>query len=130
MTIRFTWPLRWEKHWKTGDEYDQSFAAYAEGNAIKRGISGYDADKTSARVDRLIARVRGRVSGSGDGHPSDEPIFIIGLPRAGSTLLEQILASHSQVEATAELPFIGRIIGEMVAERDRGDEPPYPRISE
>jgi tetratricopeptide (TPR) repeat protein len=108
-------------------EYDQSFAAYAEGNAIKRGISGYDADKTSARVDQLIARC-GTSLWDGDGHPSDEPIFIIGLPRAGSTLLEQILASHSQVEATAELPFIGRMIGEMVAGRARGEEPLYPRI--
>ena len=108
-------------------EYDQSFAAYAEGNAIKRQISGYDADKTSARVDQLIARC-GTSLWDGDGHPSDEAIFIIGLPRAGSTLLEQILASHSQVEATAELPFIGRMIGEMVAGRDRGDEPLYPRI--
>ena len=108
-------------------EYDQSFAAYAAGNTIKRQISGYDANKTSARVDQLIARC-GTSLWDGDGHPSDEPIFIIGLPRAGSTLLEQILASHSQVEATAELPFIGRIIGEMVAGRERGEEPLYPRI--
>ena len=43
-------------------------------------------------------------------------------------MLEQILASHSRVEATAELPFIGRIIGEMVAGRERGDEPLYPRV--
>ena len=109
------------------ESYDTSFAAYAEGNAIKRQMSGYDADKTSARVDRLIAQC-GADLWNEEGHPSDEAIFIIGLPRAGSTLLEQILASHSQVEATAELPFIGRIIGEMVAERDRGDEPLYPRI--
>jgi tetratricopeptide (TPR) repeat protein len=108
-------------------DYDASFAAYAEGNAIKRQMSGYDADKTSARVDRLIARC-GADLWNKEGHPSDEPIFIIGLPRAGSTLLEQILASHSQVEATAELPFIGRIVGEMVAGRERGDEPLYPRI--
>ena len=109
------------------EEYGASFAAYAEGNAIKRQMSGYDADKTLARVDRLIARC-GADLWNKDGHPSDEPIFIIGLPRAGSTLLEQILASHSQVEATAELPFIGRIIGEMVADRERGDEPLYPRL--
>ena len=109
------------------EDYDASFAAYAEGNAIKRQMSGYDADKTSARVDRLIARC-GADLWNKEGHPSDEPIFIIGLPRAGSTLLEQILASHSQVEATAELPFIGRIVGEMVADRERGDEPLYPRI--
>ena len=108
-------------------EYEQSFSAYAEGNAIKRQLSGYDADKTAQRVDRLIARCGADLWNEG-GHPSNEPIFIIGLPRAGSTLLEQILASHSQVEATAELPFIGRIVGEMVAGRDRGDEPLYPRI--
>ena len=109
------------------EDYDSSFAAYAEGNAIKRQMSGYDADKTSARVDRLIARC-GADLWTEEGHPSDEPIFIIGLPRAGSTLLEQVLASHSQVEATAELPFIGRIIGEMVADRERADEPLYPSL--
>ena len=83
--------------------------------------------RTSARVDRLITQC-GANLWDGDGHPSDEAIFVIGLPRAGSTLLEQILASHSQVEATAELPFIGRIIGEMVAGRARADEPLYPHI--
>ena len=109
------------------EAYGPSFAAYAEGNAIKRQMSGYDAEKTSARVDRLITQC-GANLWDGDGHPSDEAIFVIGLPRAGSTLLEQILASHSQVEATAELPFIGRIIGEMVAGRARADEPLYPHI--
>ena len=108
-------------------EYDHSFSAYAEGNAIRRQKSGYDADKTNARVGLLIQQC-GENLWDGAGHPSDEPIFIIGLPRAGSTLLEQILASHSRVEATAELPFIGRIIGEMVAGRERGDEPLYPRV--
>ena len=108
-------------------EYDHSFSAYAEGNAIRRQKSGYDADKTNARVGLIIQQC-GESLWDGAGHPSDEPIFIIGLPRAGSTLLEQILASHSRVEATAELPFIGRIIGEMVAGRERGDEPLYPRV--
>ena len=108
-------------------EYDRSFSAYAEGNAIRRQKSGYDADKTNARVGLIIQQC-GENLWDGAGHPSDEPIFIIGLPRAGSTLLEQILASHSRVEATAELPFIGRIIGEMVAGRERGDEPLYPRV--
>jgi len=108
-------------------EFDGSFNAYAEGNSIKRQFSGYDADKTSSRVDRLI-ECCGPELWSERGHSSDEAIFVVGLPRAGSTLLEQILASHSRVEATAELPFIGRIIGEMVAGRERGDEPLYPRI--
>ena len=108
-------------------EFDASFKAYSEGNAIKRQMSRYDAEKTSSRVDRLIAQCGADVW-SAEGHPSNEAIFIVGLPRAGSTLLEQVLASHSQVEATAELPFIGRIIGDMVAGRERSDESPYPRI--
>ena len=108
-------------------DYDQSFVAYAEGNAIKREFSGYDAQATSERIDRLIAQ-SGPDLWSSDGHPSNEAIFIVGLPRAGSTLLEQILASHSEVEATAELPFIGRIIGEVVAGLERGAEPLYPAV--
>ena len=108
-------------------DYGQSFAAYAEGNAIKRQFSSYDAQTTTGRVDRLIAQCSPDL-GSIDGHPSDEAIFIVGLPRAGSTLLEQILASHSEVEATAELPFIGRIIGEVVAGLERREEPLYPGI--
>ena len=115
------------KAFEDREEYDPSFAAYAEGNAIKRQFSGYDAEKTTGRVDRLISHCGADLWNEG-GHPSDEAIFIVGLPRAGSTLLEQILASHSQVEATAELPFIGRIIGDMVSGRDGGDEPLYPRI--
>jgi hypothetical protein len=59
------------------------------------------------------------------GHPSAEPIFVIGLPRSGSTLLEQILASHSQVEGTSELPYAGVIANS--AGRNRADGSIYPR---
>lgn len=62
---------------------------------------------------------------SGIGHPSSEPIFIIGLPRSGSTLLEQILASHSMVEGTAELPYIGLVATSL--NRNRADGVNYPR---
>ncbi len=108
-------------------EFDESFGAYATGNEVKRRFSAYDRDDTSARIDASIEQT------SEDwfddtGHQSDEPIFIVGLPRAGSTLLEQILASHSKVEATAELPFIGKIAMDISGRRKRTDEIIYPGI--
>ena len=107
--------------------YDDSFEAYAIGNEIKRQFSAYDREDTSARVDAAIAQC-GAGLFDGSGHPSNEPIFIVGLPRAGSTLLEQILASHSQVEATAELPFIGQIARELSGRRKRSEESRYPAV--
>jgi len=115
------------KAFEDREEFDESFRAYAEGNAIKRQFSSYDADKTRERVDNLIAQCDSSLLDDG-GHPSREPIFILGLPRAGSTLLEQILASHSEVEATAELPFIGRIANEIAAEGGREERTPYPAV--
>ncbi|HSR65943.1 MAG TPA: sulfotransferase [Xanthomonadaceae bacterium] len=89
-------------------EHAQSFAHYARGNALRRAQLPYDADDNHARVERarrtytrdfLAAR-------AGWGAQARDPIFIVGLPRAGSTLLEQILSSHSQVEGTMELPEV------------------------
>ena len=109
------------------EAYDDSFEAYATGNEIKRRFSAYDREDTSARVDAAIEQCGSELF-DGGGHPSDEPIFIVGLPRAGSTLLEQILASHSEVEATAELPFIGQIAAEISGKRKRSDERRYPDV--
>ena len=108
-------------------EYEASFSAYAEGNDIKRQFSAYDANRTTEQVDAMI-RESGSALSDGLGHPSDAPIFILGLPLAGSILLEQILASHSTVEATAELPFIGRIASELSGKRKRAEESRYPGI--
>ncbi|MEM6827387.1 MAG: sulfotransferase, partial [Pseudomonadota bacterium] len=89
-------------------EYEESFAFYEQGNDLKRAQTRYSADKMSVE----LAKQR-EVCGSelferhqGAGHPEPDPIFILGLPRAGSTLLEQILASHSRVDGTLELPNI------------------------
>ena len=90
------------------EEYAESFAHYREGNDLKRAQTRYSADAMTAELARqreactadLFARHEG------DGHRAPDPIFILGLPRAGSTLLEQILASHSQIDGTLELPNI------------------------
>ena len=85
-----------------------SFAHYDAGNRLRRQSITYDADETKRFVDRSCAlfskdffEARG-----GWGCAARAPIFILGMPRAGSTLVEQILASHSQIEGTSELPDI------------------------
>jgi tetratricopeptide (TPR) repeat protein len=89
-------------------EYAGSFAHYSRGNALRLSRVPYSADATSARLQRAAEiytpeffRVR-----AGYGVSAPDPIFIVGMPRAGSTLVEQILSSHPLVEGTMELPEI------------------------
>ncbi|WP_088330351.1 sulfotransferase [Lacimicrobium sp. SS2-24] len=113
-------------------EDQQDFAAafdfYASGNQLKHRQSGYNPDKTTQMVDAQIEHCskalfaeRGHL-----GAADVDPIFIVGLPRAGSTLLEQILASHSQVDGTMELH---NILGLAMRLRGRNvnQEPAYPK---
>jgi tetratricopeptide (TPR) repeat protein len=89
-------------------QYAEAFAHYAQGNAVRRLDSPFDIE----HFERRTARIRAFFSPAffaerhGSGDPSPAPIFIVGLPRSGSTLIEQILASHSRVEGTMELPNI------------------------
>lgn len=87
---------------------EASFAHYAAGNALRRTKIVYDADETESFVDRSIALFTPEflAARAGQGCAAPDPIFILGMPRAGSTLIEQILSSHSQVEGTSELPDI------------------------
>lgn len=89
-------------------DYEQAFRHYQMGNHIKRQQSGYDADKMEEELlaQRTFFTPECVAAGSGRGCLASDPIFIVGLPRAGSTLLEQILSSHSQVDGTLELPNI------------------------
>lgn len=92
-------------------EAEASFRHYARGNALRSEELGYEPETIAALVDRTIEVLTPEflAAHEGVGDPSPDPIFILGLPRAGSTLLEQILASHSQVEGTMELPDIPAI---------------------
>ncbi|HXQ14723.1 MAG TPA: sulfotransferase [Caulobacteraceae bacterium] len=82
-----------------------AFAHYASANALQRGLRAYDADATTALVQRSKSLFTRDffAERAGWGDPAGDPIFIVGLPRSGSTLVEQILASHPQVEGTREL---------------------------
>ena len=104
--------------------YEESFTHYAKGNGIRRKSHPYSADENSSFVRRSQALFTREffAERAGCGAQAGDPIFILGLPRAGSTLLEQILASHSLVEGTMELPDIPQIARELAAGNGRGDE--------
>jgi Sulfotransferase family len=102
-------------------DYAGSFEHYARGNQLRRADISYTAEEMRTHVQRSKALLTPQFFAwrAGYGTPSPAPIFIVGLPRAGSTLLEQILASHSQVEGTMELPDIPAI-AKSVAQRTPG----------
>jgi len=112
------------------EQYDESFEYYAAGNEIKARLSGYDADENHARIEHIREQcTRDLLESSEDGgNPAPDPIFIVGLPRSGSTLLEQILASHSLVEGTMELPYIGQFAQRLGAKQKKSDQSRYPQV--
>jgi len=89
-------------------QWQQAFASYASANAVKRDLVRWDSSRFSAQIDAIIDTFTPQLLASlvGAGVDDSSPIFILGLPRSGSTLQEQILASHSAVEGTRELPYI------------------------
>ena len=111
-------------------DFDNSYSAYEMGNSIKRRHSGYKKEDLTERVsDSVDAFTKEFFDNMGEGgNPDGSPIFIVGLPRSGSTLIEQILASHSCVEATSELHFIGRIAAQLEGKRKRGEKSNYTSV--
>ena len=85
-----------------------AFEHYEKGNALHHSTLNYDADMNNTRVQRLKNSFSREffAARAGFGCDAPDPIFIVGMPRSGSTLIEQILSSHSQVEGTTELPDI------------------------
>ncbi len=92
-------------------DYDRAWHYYHTGNQLQRATVEYDPLEFEKRLGAIKSTFDAELlrSRSGVGYEAPDPIFIVGLPRSGSTLVEQILASHSQVEGTAELPVLGRI---------------------
>jgi tetratricopeptide (TPR) repeat protein len=111
-------------------EYGESFRYYERGNALKKSHSRYRPEFTerNARLQAEVCTAEFFSARRGFGCPSDAPIFIVGMPRAGSTLLEQILASHSQVEGTMELPEVLRTAAALRGREMQDSAPRYPGI--
>jgi tetratricopeptide (TPR) repeat protein len=118
------------KAFEDAGDYAQSFEHYAQGNALQRAGNRYDADLNATRIERL----RGHFTRdffsqrAGSGYDAPDPIFIVGMPRAGSTLLEQILSSHSQVEGTTELPEIISLAKELREQSDTDEIAVYAEV--
>ncbi|MEP6786252.1 MAG: sulfotransferase [Sphingomonadales bacterium] len=96
------------KAFEDAKDYPASFAHYADGNRLRREAIAYDADENARFVDASIALFTPEFFAErrGLGSQTTAPIFVVGMPRAGSTLVEQILSSHSLIEGTSELPDI------------------------
>ncbi len=108
--------------------YRRAWQFYEKGNAAQRQLVSYDPVQTESTNDDLVnffdQDYFERLGKPGCLDPA--PIFILGMPRSGSTLVEQIIASHSQVEGTSELPYIGRLTRSL--NRNRADGMRYPRV--
>jgi len=112
------------------EQYDESFKYYKRGNTIRRLEHRYDPKKNMYNAVRQLHTCTAEffATREGQGCPSRDPIFIVGLPRAGSTLLEQILASHSAVEGTAELPDIIAMSRQLGGRKRDNPATKYPEI--
>jgi tetratricopeptide (TPR) repeat protein len=118
------------KAYEDAQAYELAFRRYDEGAALRRVDLDYDAEETSLHVARCKALFSASffAAHAGQGSPRSDPIFIVGLPRSGSTLVEQILASHSQVEGTQELPEVEDIAMRLGGHAKRPSEGAYPDI--
>lgn len=110
--------------------FDEAFNFFAQGNALKRQQTRYTTqqmqEEFNAQKRYCTAQMLDAQAGKGLHDPA--PIFIVGLPRAGSTLIEQILASHSQVDGTLELPNILSLAHRLRGRQQVTDRDRYPRI--
>jgi tetratricopeptide (TPR) repeat protein len=116
------------KAWMDIGDADRAFAHLEKGNRLKRATFTFDAkaeaDTMSATAEYFAEDLPKRFAGAGD--PSAVPIFIIGMPRSGTTLVEQILASHSAIHGAGELAVLPRLIAGL-SEADR-QAPRYPQV--
>lgn len=110
-------------------EYAASFEYYERGNALRRSELEYKPDvaERNLLLHKAICTREFLAARAGMGCPRPDPIFIVGLPRSGSTLIEQILSSHSQVDGTLELPEIPRLVHQF-RNRRANEDPRYPAV--
>ena len=111
-------------------DFETSFKYYERGNHLKKSQSRYSAEQMSEefKAQREVCTAELFERRAGAGHDAPDPIFIVGLPRAGSTLLEQILSSHSEVDGTLELPNILSLSQRLRRRGRQGASKGYPEI--
>ena len=109
-------------------EHAQSWQWYERGNALRRAHGTWCPEhfETNTRQQIGLCTPEFFTERNGWGAPEPDPIFIVGLPRSGSTLIEQILASHAEIEGTLELADIARLFAGLYNARSDPDEPENP----
>lgn len=114
------------KAYEDRKDYGKAWHYYDTANQKQRGLVKHDPVEVQVKQAQIMEVFSKEFlkAQSGHGFDAPDPIFIVGLPRSGSTLIEQILASHSMVEGTAELPFLGKMAGTMG--RYRSDSVRFP----
>jgi predicted Zn-dependent protease len=125
---------RWHLHFALGKAFEDaadfagSFGHYEKGNLLRKARVSFDPEAAAEHVRRSKALFTPQFfrEREGAGSEARDPIFIIGLPRSGSTLIEQILSSHPSVEGTMELPDVMSIAGRLGAKKKRNDVSLYP----
>jgi tetratricopeptide (TPR) repeat protein len=125
---RFHFHFALGKALEDAGDYAGSFEHYARGNELRRTMVPYSADENHDQVQRSKALFTPGFLASrrGQGCQAPDPIFIVGLPRSGSTLIEQILASHPLVEGTMELPDLVSIARTLSGRRSKNEPTQYP----
>jgi len=118
------------KHYEDSNDFANSAEYYLRGNSLRLSQVRYDIEEMTHRLklQQQICTEALFAQHADSGHEAADPIFIVGLPRAGSTLLEQILASHSQVDGTLELPNIPSLAYRLAGRRRIDEEPLYPAV--
>ncbi|MDB6102838.1 MAG: sulfotransferase, partial [Gammaproteobacteria bacterium] len=111
-------------------QYEKSFQYYARGNSLKRAESHYRPEvlELNTRLQIEVCTPALFARNEDCGVRASDPIFVVGLPRSGSTLIEQILASHSGVEGTQELADVPRIVVDLKGRDSDLDNPRYPAV--
>jgi predicted Zn-dependent protease len=127
---RFHFHFALGKALEDAGSWAEAFSHYEQGNQLRRSLIHYKADEHSAQLARSKALFSRQFLAERTGFGSDapDPIFIVGLPRAGSTLLEQILSSHSAVEGTMELPDVISIARDLGERKSRAQPSRYPEV--
>ncbi|MGB7739338.1 MAG: sulfotransferase [Steroidobacteraceae bacterium] len=129
---RFHFHFSLGKAAEDAQDYAESFRHYAEGNRLRKEVVPYDSETVTENVRRSRALFTPEFFAArrGAGCTAPDPIFVVGLPRSGSTLVEQILSSHSAIEGTMELPDVVGIVKELSGRNRRSEVSKYPDVLE
>lgn len=116
------------RSYESRGDFDTAWREYEQANSLKRTLISYDPVQTEVLHDTIIEQFSSDFLGSKvvETESKHTPVFILGMPRSGSTLLEQILASHSMVEGAGELPYVMMLSSSLGGQR--ADDLRYPQI--